>query len=252
MRKQGWRLSWLFLAVFCIVLIATAPATLLSSAVSAASKGQFVLANAEGSIWRGSATPALRQHNGNLLVLEKLHWDMALLRFFTGKLVIDLQWSHVEQAQPMIVTVTVNQIELRNAVLPLYAGLFGEVVPMMKPIQLSGPLLIRSPLFTLTRQGVNGTATAVWSNASSVLSAVQPLGQYHIDLQGAGSRLDVALRTESGMLLLEGNGSFTPADGFRFHGTARAATESKGRLDELLGNFGPESAPGVHVLNVMQ
>jgi general secretion pathway protein N len=252
MKKLNWRITLLFALSFLLTLLVTAPAAILSGVVSAASKGQFVLANPDGSIWRGSAVPAIRQHNGNLLVLERLNWEMAFLPLFTGKLAVQLRWDHVAQARPMRVTASFTQVELRDAVVPLYAGLFGELVPLMKPVQLNGPLVIRSPQFTFTRQGMNGSATAVWSNASSVLSPVRPLGQYQISLSGSGNKLEIGLGTESGLLLLDGSGSLTPAEGLRFHGTAKAAPESKGRLDELLGNFGPEVAPGVHMLNVMQ
>jgi len=54
------------------------------------------------------------------------------------------------------------------------------------------------------------------------------------------------------VLLLEGKGSFTRNQGLKFQATARAAAESKGSLDELLNNFGPESAPGVHAINLMR
>ena len=252
MKKPGKSIVILFVIIFAGALIALAPASLLSAVISSASKGQFTLANTEGRIWHGSAMPALRQHNGNLMVLERMHWDISILPMFTGKLAVELRWDHVDQAVPMRLTATLAQVELKDAVVPLYAGLFGEVVPLMKPVQLNGPLLIRSPQFVFTRQGMQGSASAIWSNASSVLSAVRPLGQYHIDMTGSGSRLDLVLRTDNGLLVLDGRGSFTPAEGFRFQGTARAAPESKGRLDELLGNFGPESSPGVHVLNVMQ
>ena len=98
---------------------------------------------------------------------------------------------------------------------------------------------------------MSGKAVAEWTNAGSILSSIKPLGQYRIDLAGAGSRLDFTLSTSSGVLLLDGKGSFAPEQGLRFNGTARAASEGKSGLDELLNNFGPESAPGGHTLNLM-
>ena len=85
-----------------------------------------------------------------------------------------------------------------------------------------------------------------------MLSAVNPLGSYRINLTGAGERLDASLTTISGPLLLEGKGGFSRNQGLKFQATARAEENSKGSLDELLNNFGPESAPGVHTLNLMR
>jgi len=252
MRKIGWRTYAIFAIAFFITLIATAPATLLARIAEAASKGQFVLANASGTVWRGGATPAIRQRTGGLLALEKLHWDIAFLPLFTGKVITSLRWDNVEQGAPMVATISFSQIELRNVLLPVQAGVLGELSPMLKPVQLSGDIKIKSEHLTLTRQGVNGNAVADWTRAGSVLSSVKPLGSYRINLAGAGERLDVTLITTSGVLLLDGKGSFTFNQGLKFQATARAAADSKGSIDELLNNFGPESAPGVHSINLMR
>ncbi len=251
MRKIGWKIYLLFACVFLVTLLVTAPATLLATLVDGVSKGQFVLANASGTVWQGSAMPAIRQRSGSLLAMEKLNWDVAMLPLLTGKLVIQLAWDNVLQAQPMVASISFEKIELRHAILPLNAEFLGEVSPLLKPVQLSGYMEISSPQFVLTRQGMAGNAVAEWTNAGSVLSAVKPLGNYRIDLVGAGTRLDLVLKTNSGVLLLEGKGSFTPEQGLKFKGTARASPDSKGGLDELLRNFGPESSPGVRSLNIM-
>jgi hypothetical protein len=242
----------LFVFVFAGALIATAPATLLAKVVEGVSNGQFVLANTTGTMWKGVATPAIRQRSGSLLALEKLHWDIAILPLFTGKIVTQLNWDNVEQVQPMLVTISFSQIELRNVLIPLHAGVLGEVTPMLQPVQLSGQMQIKSDQLLFTREGVKGDAVADWLNAGSVLSAVNPLGSYRINLTGAGERLDVSLLTMSGALLLEGKGSLTRNQGLSFQITARAAAENKESLKELLNNLGPESTPGVHTLSLMR
>lgn len=252
MKHIGWRLYVLFAIVFLLTLIATAPATLLSRLAESSSKGQFLLVNATGTLWQGSAAPAIRQHSGSLQVLERLNWNIELSAMLTGKLVTQLRWDNVVQAQPMVVKVSFGQIELNNVILPLSAQLLGELSPLLKPVQLSGQMQISSSQFKFSRQGMSGNAVAEWSNAGSVLSSVKPLGHYRINLVGSGQRLDMILTTTSGVLLLAGKGSFAPDQGLRFQGTARAAPESKGGLDELLNNFGPENSPGVHSLNLMQ
>ena len=252
MKKIGWRALVLFAIAFFITLIVTAPATLLGRMVEVGSNGQLALANTSGTVWQGSATPVIRQRAGSLLALEKLHWDIAWLPLFTGKIITRLRWDNVEQALPMVATVSLTQIELRNAILPLQAALLGELTPMLQPVQLSGKMQIKSDLFTFSKSGISGNAIADWTNAGSVLSSVNPLGSYRINLAGAGEKLDVTLITTSGVLLLEGKGSFTRNQGLKFQATARAAAESKGSLDELLNNFGPESAPGVHAINLMR
>lgn len=252
MKKIGWRAFALFAIAFIITLIVAAPATLLARLVEGSSNGQFALANASGTVWQGSATPVIRQRSGNFLALEKLHWDIALLPLFTGKIITRMRWDNVEQGLPMVATVSLDQIELRNAVIPLQAVVLGELSPMLQPVQLSGKIQIKSDQFTFSKSGINGNAIADWTNAGSVLSSVNPLGSYRINLAGAGGQLDVTLMTTSGVLLLEGKGNFTRNQGLKFQATARATADSKGSLDELLRNFGPESAPGVHSINLMR
>jgi len=250
MKKIGWRAYALFAIAFIITLFVFAPATLLTSIVEGNSGGQFVLANASGTLWSGSATPAIRQRSGKFLALEKLHWDVELLPLFTGKIMTRLRWDNVEQGLPMVATISFGQIEFRNAVLPLQAGIIGELSPLLQPAQLSGQVMVKSEQFALSRQGINGNAVAEWTGAGSVLSLVNPLGSYRMNLAGAGERLEVTLLTTTGVLLLEGKGSFTLNQGLTFQVTARAAADSKGSLNELLNNFGPESAPGVHTLSM--
>lgn len=251
MKKIGWRIYTVFTLAFVVTLIFYAPATLLASLVESLSKGQLLLANASGTVWKGTATPSIRQRAGKLLALEKLHWEIDALPIFSGKIISRLQWENVEQTQPMLVTASYGQLELRNTLLPLQAGVLGEFTPMLKPVQLSGKINIKSELITLSTQGISGIAVADWINAGSVLSAVNPLGSYRINLVGAGEKLSLELTTTTGALQLDGNGSFSAVQGLKFTVTARAAEEGKGKIDELLNNFGPESSPGVHTLNLM-
>jgi len=250
--KIGWQALLLFFITLITTLLVTAPATLLAKLVEKSSNGQFVLANVSGSVWHGVAAPAIRQRGGALLVLEKLHWNIDILPLFSGKMAVQFQWDNLTQTLPMEVMFSFGKIELRNAVVPLQAMVIGELMPMLQPAQLSGQLQIRSENFIFTKAGINGNAVAEWVNAGSVLSAVNPLGSYNIKLAGAGERVDISLATISGTLLLEGSGSFKLDQGLKFQATARAAADSKGSINELLNNLGPETAPGVHTLNLMR
>lgn len=252
MKKFGWRVISLFIIAFGTTLLLTAPATLLAGIVEAFSKGKFVLANASGTVWKGSATPAIRQRSGSFLTMGNLHWDVELLSLFTGKLVTQFRWDNVDQRQPMVATMTFKKIELRNAVFPLQAGIFGELSPVLQTAQLSGQLLITSDQFIFSKQGLVGNAVANWMNAGSVLSSVSPLGSYHINISAEGERIDATLMTLSGLLLLEGRGGFTDGQNLDFQATARATEASKGRINEFLNNLGPEISPGVHTINLMR
>lgn len=252
MKKIGWRAWGLFAIAFIFTLLVYVPASLLGRIVEAGSNGQLVLANATGTLWKGSAMPALRQRTGGVAAFEKLHWEINILSLFSGKIVTQLSWENVQHDMPMVATISLDQAELRHAIIPLQAVLLGELTPLLQPAKLSGQIQIKSDHFSYSKAGLNGSASAEWTNAGSVLSAVNPLGSYRIELKGVGEKLDLTLMTTSGVLILEGQGNVTLNQGLQLKITARAAAESKGSIDELLNNLGPQSTPGVHVLNLMR
>ena len=184
-----------FLAAFIPALLVTAPATLLSRVVESASNGRVVLANASGTIWQGSATPAIRRKDENLFALGQMHWDVSLLSFFTGKISADLRWEGVEQEPPTAVVFSYGQIEVFHASFPLPAAVLGELSPLLQPVQLSGNILIKSDQFSYSGNGIHGKAVADWTNAGSVISAGYPLGNYQFSMAGNGRHLEVSLIT---------------------------------------------------------
>jgi len=108
----------------------------------------------------------------------------------------------------------------------LQAGILGELTPLLQPVQLSGNADYKRSIHVVedryqTQRGGD------WTNAGSVLSTVNPLGSYRINLAGAGERLDVTLITTAGVLLLDGKGSFSLNQGLKFQATARAAAEAR-------------------------
>jgi general secretion pathway protein N len=250
MKKIGWKIFAIFVITFIVMLIVTAPAALYGKVAEVSSNGQITLANTSGTVWQGSATPAIRQRTGNYLVLERLNWDVSLLPLFTGKIMTRFRWDNWEQAPPMLAIFSLNSIELKNVLLPLHVGILSEFLPLLQPVQLSGQLQIKSDNLVVTKQGVSGNAVADWINAGSVLSAVRPLGHYKMTLSSVGEKINISLETMSGILQLNGSGVYARNSGATFQVTARSAAANSGGIDELLSNFGPESAPGVHTLNL--
>jgi general secretion pathway protein N len=241
----------LLIAVYLSVIVITAPASVLSQIVKGASDGRLELANTQGSVWHGVANPVLHQRSGGLITLSTLHWDIDALSIFTGKLGIKLKWDEDAQTTPMDIIVSSGQIELRRAFIPLQAILLDEASDFLKPAALRGQVILRSDSLLVTQQGVQGTATADWLNASSLLSSVAPLGNYHFQFSSSSNGLDIKLSTTSGALILGGQGRFSTARGLDFKGTAQAASGKESALRELLSHLGPEERPGVNTFTLV-
>ena len=248
MTKWTWRLLF---ATYAVVLIATAPSGLLSRVLDHATDGRLELANAQGTIWRGTANPVLHQRNGGLITLNSVHWNFAPLLLLTGKLSAQLDWDDEQHAPPMNVIASFNQIELQHTHIPLPAILLDEASDFLKPAALRGQFILTSDSLLITRQGVLGTATADWLNASSILSNISPLGNYHFTFSSTPAGVDITLSTTSGALLLAGQGNFSATTGLNFKGTAQAANGKEEELRELLSHLGPQVSPGVNTFSLV-
>lgn len=249
---MGSRTFALFTCAFLLALLVNTPASLLDKILQSASQGRVVLANTSGTIWKGSATPALRTQAKQYIALQPLHWNIDLLSPLSGSIKIRLQWNDQPAASAMDATFFPGGIELRHVRLPLPAQALSEISPMLNTAQFRGQLQIQSDQVTFSSHGMKGTAVIDWQQASSALSSIDPLGNYRLVLNGAGDRIHIVLTTSSGMLLLEGQGAWLSGQGLEFHGKAQASSENHDNLAELLHHLGPEVSPGVHGFSLAQ
>ena len=154
-----------------------------------------------------------------------------------------------------------DQIELKHLQLTVPAAALSEISPQLRLAQLQGKIQIASEHLLLNSQSIIGTANADWLDAGSTLSPINPLGVYHLTLNGipgnnasgteTASGLNIALTTTSGALILKGNGDWSPAQGLSFHGTAQAAESHQASLGALLGYMGRQESPGVYTLTLV-
>ncbi len=238
-------LALLFGGIFLTGLVAFAPASLMGSVLERASSGMLTLARTKGSLWQGSGVALLRQKT-NYLALGNYRWH---LKIFSAALQVQ-----AGEAAPMIVRYIpfAGRINIDNLHATLPASIISIAAPQLGPYQLQGTFEASSDHLMLSAGGMEGKINVDWSQAASALSAIRPLGNYRVVLQGNGKTLDAQLSTLSGKLQLDGKGSFDIANGLKFSGTAQAAPgTAKSELYELLHHIGPEIRPGVFTLALM-
>ena len=248
----------LFVIALLITLTITVPATLLNSLTTRFTHGRLLLTNIHGSLWQGTATPIIIQKDNVLLPLQQLHWKIHVWPLWTGKLHISLWRDNLPQSSAMQAIFSANQIELKHLQLTIPAAALSEISPQLRLAQLQGKIQIASEHLLLNSRSITGTANADWLDAGSTLSPINPLGVYHLTLNGTPgnnasdtkttSGLNIALTTTSGALILQGSGSWSPAQGLEFHGTAQAAESHQASLGSLLGYMGRQESPGVYTL----
>jgi general secretion pathway protein N len=245
------RVVALFVFTLFLALLVMAPASVLAPGLDYASRGRLVLANASGTVWNGSGTISLRQSEKRLVPLQTLHWKLIIPALFSGKIQAQLQSGDATPAVPTEISADLQQTVLRSVMLQLPARLLEEISPILKPAQFRGQLQIQADHLIFSRRGIEGVADIDWQQASSALSSIAPLGNYHLTLTGAGESANVVLTTTSGILILEGQGVWSMARGLEFRGRARAAPGSDAQLNELLHHLGPEETPGVYSFNLV-
>lgn len=241
-----------FVAAICFagLLLITAPASLLDLPIRRISHDRMSLANTQGTIWHGSATPVLHTGQHAAIALHALNWEVEPQSLLRGQFKVITTSDDTASATPMVLTIDRKGVALTNLMLLLPAELIGELSPFLKPAQLSGNLRIDSTQLTFADNHLQGKATVRWDQAGSAMSTVHPLGDYQIDIVATQDRLDAVLSTRGGSLLLNGQGSWSLAQKFHFNGTAQATPETREMLSELLQHLGPETAPGVYQISL--
>jgi general secretion pathway protein N len=238
-------LALAFGVVFLAGLLVFAPASLMGYALDRASGGMLSLAQTQGSLWHGSGV-ALLKNRSRYQTLGSYRWQLNLLD-------ASLQL-RTNDAAPMTVRHIPfsGRVDIEGLHISLPASALELVAPQLGPYQLQGVLDAHSEHLALDATGLSGQVDVNWMRAASGLSAIRPLGDYRIVLQGNGPAVDAQLSTLAGKLQLNGTGRFDRAGGMRINGTAQAAPGAAAEeLNELLHHIGPQISPGVYALALM-
>jgi general secretion pathway protein N len=228
-----------------------APAAWLARAVDGATQGRVQLADARGTVWRGSGVLLLTGGAGSRDAASlpgrlawALHWrgrtvDLTLNHACCLPDDVTLRW------HPGVARQTVEMLPTRSGTVGQWpaAWLAGLGTPW-NTLQLGGAMRLSSPAWRLEHEAGRtrfvGRLQLDLVGASSRLATIDPLGSYSVSLQGGASGGDgpsLVLTTVDGALRLSGSGQWS--DGrLRFTGQAEAAPGSEAALNNLLNIIG--------------
>jgi general secretion pathway protein N len=246
-----WAVAGVLLGVLVGVVV-FAPAAWLAQAVSSATGKRIQLADARGTIWSGSAVTVLTggaDSRDASALPGRLEWSMGL-----KGMGLELQ---ARQACCLNDTVAFNikpglgRFSVSIAPKPDWLGqwpakLLNGLGTPWNTLELGGSLRLLTPGLTVSwvqgRWIVNGRADIELMNVSSRVSTLNTLGSYRFsvvgDPGGAGGPSQLKLMTLDGALQLSGEGT-AGANGMRFRGEARAATQAdEDALTNLLNIIG--------------
>ncbi|AOY92433.1 general secretion pathway protein GspN [Cupriavidus sp. USMAA2-4] len=242
---RGWRrLGWLALGALVVGLttLAALPAAWIADSVAAQSGQKLLLADAQGTLWQGSATLALSAGSGSetaTVLPGRLQWTVAFWPLFTGRLRVTVR--HTEAMDtPVALTVAPGGWQAQAGALRLPATLLeglGAPFNSLRPdgrMQLDWTALNGS--FSASGGQPAGHLTLRLDNLSSAVSRLRPLGSYRAEIDWSGGGGKLRLHTVNGPLHLEGDG--TLGRQARFEGTAFADPDAAAQLVGLLSLLG--------------
>ncbi len=248
-----WVLAGLFVGAG-LALVAFAPASWLAASVGSATEGRILLADARGTVWRGSAVMVLAGGPGSLdasALPGRLQWTLAL----------DGVSLAVRARQACCIEGTLQlhlvpgfgrtRIELGGGAAH-GSALIGQwpaswLVGLGTPwntIRPAGTMRLSSPGLSAEwvqgRWRFSGRAELTLDGMASRLCSLDTLGSYRLELRGdtvSGDAAAMQLSTLRGPLQLSGRGQWAGSR-FRFQGLASADKGSETALLGLLGIIG--------------
>ncbi|KDP88192.1 type II secretion system protein N [Cupriavidus basilensis] len=248
---HGWRRAgWLALGCVTLALtvLAAFPAAWIADSIASRSQRRVLLADADGSIWNGSATLALSAGAGSetaTVLPGRLQWSVAFWPLLTGTLRMVVTHSEA-MSSPVGVAVTPFGWTAQAGTIRLPASLLEGIGAPFNTLRPDG--LMRIDWSTLQGRffgqpgkpggaaGVTGHMTLRLDQVSSAVSRLRPLGSYRAEIDWAGADGKLQLTTLAGPLHLQGNG--TLGRHARFEGTARADPDAAKQLVGLLSLLG--------------
>lgn len=247
--KRWWAVG---IAVFIVGLVATAPAEWLGEALARQTASRVLLANPSGTVWRGSGFLIVKQGE-QTFDLGAVRWSLSpwslfLLRLSTH---MELTGDGIHGSGTVVAsptgTVAIDGLNLRAS-----ADSLSAVYPPLGFFAPSGRLRAVANSLTIDRQTVVGSASVTWQAAGVNLTAVRPLGDYQLRMNGTASGLALDVATQGhGALAVNGTGTYEASSGrLTFKGRAEALAHADA-LRPLLNLLGPPTDdPNARVISI--
>lgn len=250
------KLRWLAAGVVLGAAAATllyAPAAWLAHALAQASGERLLLADARGTLWRGSAVVVLTGGIGSrdaAALPGRLSWTLApMLRAGPALLLRAQQACCINgelllQLRPGLGRLRIDLPPVTGAIGQWPAAWLVGLGTPWNTLQPTGSLQLFSDGLSLEavqgRWRFSGQAELTLGSMASRVSTLEVLGSYRLGLQGDAQGGDAArlqLSTDSGALQLSGQGEWA-ASRLRFTGQAGAAPGAEAALNNLLNIIG--------------
>ena len=238
------------LVFYLLFLIIQIPASWFAWGVNYYSHNTVRLDPLSGSLWHGKGRLVIYYPQTAPHDFGNAEWRINPLWLITGRVQVELQADKQDMKVKTAFSLGKGTIALKDTDATFPAASISDLYQPAIMIGPQGQIRLTTSDLVFGRQNVEGSAALEWLAATSSLSSVQPLGDYRLDITGAGKTANLKLTTLRGDLELTGQGQWQMANGqIQFSGSATP----HGRiveLDPLLKLFGKDQGGGRRLLTL--
>ncbi len=235
------------IALYLLFLVVTAPAWLVVWALPKFAPFPISVQDSRGSLWRGEFDGVHASlPTGQSLQFDLVKWQLKPWNLLRGEFAAAVELSGPQlQGKGTIAKGIIGGIKLREVSASAPASLLPTAVPALAIWNPTGTLDFTTANFVYAGAASYGKATLTWRQAALALSAIKPLGEYALTVDGKDGALNYQLNTVSGALQLEGKGRWAANGAPSFLGSARSQPNFAAQLADLLRLFGNPDSSGV-------
>jgi len=249
--KKRWLPYVIFGLVFYLLfLIIEMPASWFAWGLNRYSGGTVRLDPIAGNLWSGSGRVVIYYPQTTPHDFGQTEWRINPLWLLTGRMRLSLKSNDQDRQIKTTLVAAGNNFTLKDTETEFPAAFVAQLYAPLSLISPQGKVRISTSELIMAAGKMEGTAALEWLNAGSSLSSVQPLGDYRLELTGAGKNVNLKLATLRGDLDLTGQGQWQPQTGqVQINGSAVPRARA-GELESLLNMIGPDQGNGRRALNI--
>jgi hypothetical protein len=220
------------------------PAAWFAWGLNQYSHGAVRLDPITGSLWHGKGRLVIYYPQTVPHDFGQTEWSINPFWLLTGRVQLTLQTNTPDRRIKTTLGIAKGSLSIKDTDAAFPASFVGQLYPPATLIGPQGQVRLRTSGLVFGQQNLEGSATLEWQGAGSSLSNVQPLGDYRLDITGAGKTANLKLTTLHGALEFAGQGQWQVATGqIQFNGHAKPL-ERTAELDPLLKLFGDDQGGG--------
>jgi general secretion pathway protein N len=238
------------LVFYLLFLIIEMPASWFAWGLNSFTHGTVRLDPIAGTMWHGTGKVVLYYPQNTPHDLGMTEWRLNPLWLVAGCL--QSNWQNISPDAHINVTIRLSsgKVELIDTEASFQARSAGAFYPPAALISPLGEVKLHIGRIAMDNNGMEGDADIQWQGAGSSLTTVQPLGDYRLEITGAGKTANLKLSTVRGALELTGQGQWqTKTRQLQFNGFA-LPRERVSELDPLLKLLGNNQGDGKWALTI--